>query len=240
MKAIRLQRFGGPEELRVEEIGTPSPGQGEVLIQVHAAGINYSDLGLREGKYASGLTLPFTPGYEAAGEIVAVGPGVSEPAVGTRVVALLPQQGAFAEFAVAPAAIVVPLPAELSYAQAVALPVQGTTALLALTVAARIAGGESVFVPAAAGGVGSQLVQLAKRLGAGTVIAGASTDSKRALAQRLGADAVVDYTRSGWAERVKEATGGRGADIVFEMIGEKLATRAFVRSRHTVGSSSSG
>ncbi|MCY1022788.1 quinone oxidoreductase family protein [Pyxidicoccus sp. MSG2] len=226
MKAMRLLRFGGPEELLLEELETPAPGEGEVLIQVHAAGLNYAELLQRAGRVPGAPNPPFTPGYEAAGIISAVGSGVSRLQKGTRVVAMLPAQGAFAELAVAPAPLVTPIPDDLPFEKAVALLSQAPAALAGLRVAARLREGETVFIPAAAGGVGSFMVQLAKQLGAGRVIAGASSEEKRALARRLGADVTVDSTRADWPERVRDATEGRGADVVFERDGGE----AFARS----------
>lgn len=219
MRAIRVRRFGGPEELRVEEVEMPAPGEGEVLIEVRAAGLNYAELLQREGRYPGAPPFPFTPGFEAAGVVAAVGPGVSRVRPGARVVAMLPGQGAFAEYAIAAEQLTIPIPDSLPFEAAAALPVQAPTALLCLRVAGRLGEGESVFIPAAAGGVGSFLVQLARRLGAGTIIAGASTEEKRATARRLGADLAIDYTRPDWPDRVRAATGGRGADVVFDMSG---------------------
>lgn len=219
MKAMRLLRFGGPEELRLEELVPPIPGEGEVLLQVHAAGLNYAELLARAGRIPGAPPPPFTPGYEAAGLIQAVGRGVTQWRSGQRVVAMLPSQGAFAELAVAPAALVTAIPDGLSFEKAVALLSQAPAALAGLRIAGRVQQGDAVFIPAAAGGVGSFMVQLAKALGAGRVIAGASTEEKRALSVRLGADVAVDYTRPDWPEHVREATGGRGADVVFERSG---------------------
>ncbi|MBZ4418034.1 zinc-binding dehydrogenase [Myxococcus sp. RHSTA-1-4] len=219
MKAMRLLRFGGPEELRLEDVTPPVPGAGEVLIQVHAAGLNYAELLQREGRVPGAPPPPFTPGYEAAGVVSAVGSGVTHLTRGARVVAMLPGQGAFAELAVAPAALVTPIPEALPFEKAVALLSQAPAALAGLRVAGRVRRGDAVFIPAAAGGVGSFMVQLAKALGAGRVIAGASTGEKRELALRLGADTAIDYTRPDWPERVREATDGRGADVVFERSG---------------------
>ncbi|MBJ6763717.1 NADPH:quinone oxidoreductase family protein [Myxococcaceae bacterium JPH2] len=223
MKAVQLRRLGGPEELRVEEVATPVPGEGEVLVEVRAAGLNYAELLLRAGQLP-GPALPYVPGFEAAGIVSAVGQGVSQVSKGARVAAMLPTQGAFAEYARVPAAQLVPIPESLSFAQATALLSQAPTALMALRDAARLQKGESVFIPSAAGGVGSFLVQFAQRMGAGRVIAGASTAEKREVARRLGADVTVDTSATDWPERIREATGGRGADIVFERGGGEVFT----------------
>ncbi|MBZ4396514.1 NADPH:quinone oxidoreductase family protein [Myxococcus sp. AS-1-15] len=215
MRAIRLHAFGGPEGLRLDEVPTPTPGKDEVRTRVHVSGLNFTDLGQREGRIPGTPPLPFIPGLEVAGVVDAVGPDVRGLEPGTRVVALLPSQGGFAEQAVVPVSAVLPLPEGVSFEQAVCLPAQAPTALLGLREGAKLREGESVYIPSAAGGVGSLLVQLAKRLGAAKVIGGTSSEDKRALVLRLGADAVVDTSRDDWPMHVREATSGQGADIVF-------------------------
>jgi NADPH:quinone reductase len=226
MKAMRLHSFGAPNGFRLDEVPTPSPGATEVRIKVHTAGLNYTDLGQRAGRLPGVPPLPFVPGVECGGVVDEVGSEVRGISRGTRVVTLLPQLGACAEYAIAPFSSVVVLPDSVPFDRAVALPVQASTALLALRLGAQLQPGQTVFVPAAAGGVGTFLVQLAKRLGAGRVIGGASTETKRALAARLGADVVVDYTRSDWPDRVREATDGRGADVVFVMSGGEVGAQS--------------
>ncbi len=226
MKAIVLRALGGPEQLQLEDADRPDPGDGEVRIRVHAAGLNYTDLGQREGRVPGVPPLPFTPGVEAAGVVDVVGPGVHAIAVGSRVVAVLPRQGALAEYAVAMAASVTVIPPSLTFEKAVALPVQAPTALLALRLGAQLRDGETVVVPAAAGGVGSFLVQLAKRLGAARVIGIASSEAKRALAARLGTDVTIDGSQADWVDRVRAATDGRGADVVFERSGGEVTAES--------------
>ncbi len=218
MKAIRVRAFGGPDELRVEDIEIPTPGEGEVRLRVYAAGMNFTDLKLLDGTIPGAPAFPLTPGAEAAGTVDAVGPGVHGIVTGARVVAVLPRLGAFAEYAIAQAADVTSIPPTLAFEKAVALRVQAPTALLALRSAARPRDGETVVVPAAAGGVGSFLVQLAKRFGA-RVIGAASSEEKRALAMHLGADVTIDSTAVDWPDRVREETAGRGADVVLVMNG---------------------
>jgi len=207
--------------MRLEEVEVPAPGPGQVLVRVAAAGVNYADLRQREGTYLTATQVPTTLGFEAAGTVEALGPGVTEPGLGTRVVA--PAQGAYADYALAYAAASVPLPDGLDFRRATALYVQGLTAYQILRMSARLQPGESVLVHAAAGGVGSLAVQLARLMGAGAVIGTASTAEKRALARRLGADVAIDYTDDTWVERVKEATDGQGVDIVLEMVGGRIA-----------------
>ncbi|MPR12107.1 quinone oxidoreductase family protein [Microvirga tunisiensis] len=220
MKAVQLSRFGGPEVLEIVETPTPSLRSGEVLVRVHAAGINFFEVLMRQDRYAVTPELPMTLGVEAAGVIETLGDGVASPAIGTRVAAPLfamGRSGGYAEYVVADAASVVPLPDELPFEDATALMVQGLTALHLVRRSPPNA--EAVLVNAAAGGVGSLLVQLARDSGARLVIAAAGSDEKRELALALGADVAVDYSSPDWVERVREATGGRGPDIIYEFIG---------------------
>ncbi len=224
MKAIRIHETGGPEVMRLEEVETPTPGPGEVLIKVAAAGINYADLAQRRGAYLTRTRTPMTLGFEVAGTIAAPGPGVAGPAVGTRVVAFV--DGGCAEYAVASATNVVPIPESLDFAHAAAFPVQGLTAYLTLRESGQLHAGESVLVNAAAGGVGTLAVQLARLMGAGKVIGTASNEQKLDLVRSLGADAAINYTQDDWVEQVKQATGGRGADIVLEVVGGTIAQQS--------------
>ncbi len=224
MKAIRINETGAPEVMHIEEIEIPTPKGGEVLVKVAAAGINYADLAQRQGAYLTRTITPATMGFEFAGTVAAHGPGVTAPAVGTRVVAF--GEGGYAEYALAPVSSVIPIPDTLDFAHAAAFPVQGLTAYQLLRESAHIEEGESVLVHAAAGGVGTLAVQLAKLMGAGTVIGTASNDDKLALARRLGADVTINYTEDNWAEQVKNATGGTGADIILEMVGGHIAEQS--------------
>lgn len=220
MKAVQLNRFGGPEVLEIVETPTPAPQPGEVLVGVQAAGINFFEILMRQDRYAVTPELPMMLGVEAAGVIEALGDGVASPAVGARVAVPLfaiGRSGGYAEYVVADAASVVPLPDELSFEDATALMVQGLTALHLVRQSPPNA--KAVLVNAAAGGVGSLLVQLARDSGARLVIAAAGSDEKRELALALGADIAVDYSSPDWVKRVREATGGRGADIIYEFIG---------------------
>lgn len=222
MKAIRFHATGGPEVLRLEDAPDPVPRAGEVLIRVRAAGVNFADTRFRLGTYFVRPRFPAIPGLEAAGEIVALGEGVEERQVGERVMAL--GANAYAELMVSPAASTYPLPDGLSFEAAAALPVQGLTAHHLLGLAGRLRAGESVLVHAAAGGVGSLAVQLAKRAGAGLVV-GTSSGAKVELVRSLGGDLAIDYGREDFAARVKEATGGRGVDVILEMLGGREACR---------------
>ena len=221
MQAIRIHETGGPEVMLLEEVETPAPGQGEVLIKVAAAGVNYADLAQRQGAYLTRTRTPMTPGFEVAGTIAALGPGVSAPAVGTRVIAFV--NGGYAEYAVASASTIIPIPENLDFAHAAAFAVQGLTAYQTLRESGRLQAGESVLVQAAAGGVGTLAVQLARLMGAGKVIGTASNEQKLDLVRRLGADAAINYTQDDWVEQVKKASGGRGVDVVLEVVGGAIA-----------------
>ncbi|AHY45878.1 NADPH:quinone reductase and related Zn-dependent oxidoreductase [Rubrobacter radiotolerans] len=218
MRAIVVEEFGGPEVLELAEVERPEPGPGEVLVRVESAGINYADTMRRQNQYLKKQTLPFVPGSEVAGTVEALGSGVSNVSEGDRIVNL-GNDGGYAEYAVVPSRTVIPVPDGLGPDEAAAIPLQGLTAYHVLKTTGRLAEGESVVVHAAAGGVGYLAVQMAKLMGAGTVIATASNQEKLNLAKDLGADVVIDYTESSWPESVKTATGGRGADVILEMVG---------------------
>lgn len=224
MKAVRIHERGDANVLQVEEIQTPVPQQGEVLIKVAAAGVNYGDIGQRSGNYPNALPLPLTPGYEVAGTIASRGPSINSLAEGTRVVSLV--EGGYAEYALAKAANVVSLPDNVSFAQATIVPVQGQTAYLALTRGAHFSQGETVLVHVAAGGVGSLAVQVAKILGAGTVIGTTTSDSKLALIRELGADFAINTKAGNWIEQVMQATRGQGVDIVLDPIGGTIGQQS--------------
>jgi NADPH2:quinone reductase len=212
MRAIQQREFGGPEVLELVDLPTPEPGEGEVLVRVTRAGLNFADTHQRTNSYLAKATLPLVPGAEVA--------GVRED-TGERVVALV-GTGGYAEYATAPAALTFPIPDGLDDATALAILLQGLTAWHLYRTCARIREGESVVVHAAAGGVGSLAVQLGHPMGAGRVIATASTPEKRDLAVELGADVAVDAAPEGMKERLQEANGGRKVDVVFEMAGGEV------------------
>ena len=222
MKAIQMTEQGGPEVLRLVELPAPQPGPGQVLLKVDAAAVNFSDLMRRRGDvYPVPTPLPFVPGAEVSGTVVALGAGVEGLSVGTSVFGTVgaDASGGYAEYAVAHAANLIPIPDGLDPDAAAGIVVSGLAATVILHDVAQLAAGETVFVPAAAGGVGSFAVQIAKLLGAGTVIAGAGTAAKREIALGLGADEAVDYREDGWTKLVLELTGGRGVDVALEMSG---------------------
>jgi NADPH2:quinone reductase len=209
MRAIQMTEFGGPEVLQLVELPVPEPGPEQVLIKVARAGLNFADTHTRTNSYVRKATLPLVPGGEVA--------GVRED-TGERVVALV-GDGGYAEYAIAPRELVYPIPDELDEGAALALIIQGLTAWHLYRTAGHVAAGESVVVHSAAGGVGSLAVQLGRALGAGRVIATASSSEKRALALELGADVAIDATADGLTERLLAANEGRPVDVVFDMAG---------------------
>ncbi|MDX6345789.1 MAG: NADPH:quinone reductase [Streptomyces sp.] len=222
MKAIQMTEQGGPEVLRLVELPDPQPGPGQVLIRVESAAVNFSDVMRRRGDvYPVATPSPFVPGAEVAGTVVALGPGVDGPAVGTKVFGSVGADGSggYAELALAYAPSVIPIPEGLDSDAAAGIVVSGLAATVILTELIGLGKGQSVFIPAAAGGVGQYAVQIAKLLGADTVIAGASTPAKRQIALDLGADHAIDYTQDDWPEEVRELTGGVGVDGALEMSG---------------------
>ncbi|WP_343714668.1 zinc-binding dehydrogenase [Inquilinus sp.] len=221
MKAVQFSRFGEPEVLETVERPTPQPRPGEVLVRVRAAGVNYFETLMRRNLYAVTPELPMVPGVEVAGEIEAVGEGVDPVLSGSRVAvpmfAIGRPNGGYAEYLAVEAASVVPVPEDLSFEDAVALLVPGLTALH--LVRRSPPRGRTVLVTAAAGGVGSLLLQLAWRAGAERVIAVAGGAGKLDVARSLGADLGIDYREPGWAAQVRDATDGRGADIAYDTVG---------------------
>ena len=218
MKAILVEEFGEPEVLGYTDVERPAPDEGEVLIEVRSAGVNFADTMRRRNQYLVPQELPFTPGSEVSGVVSEVGEGVEDVSVGDRVVSLL-DAGGYAEYAVAPAQSLIPLPEGLDFDEAAAVPLQGLSAYHILKTSGALKEDESVLVHAAAGGVGTLAVQMAKLMGAGTVIATASTQEKLDLAESLGADVLINYTEDDWPEKVLEATDGEGVDIILEMVG---------------------
>lgn len=215
MKAMRVHEYGGPDVMRLEEVPVPPPGAGEALVKLAASGVNFIDVYQRSGLY--GTPLPFTPGSEGAGVVEGIGPGVTEVAVGDRV-AYAGALGAYAEYAVVPAARLVSLPAKVDFKTAAAVMLQGMTAHYLTHSTYPLKQGETCLVHAAAGGVGELLVQVAKRRGA-RVIGTVSTAEKEALARSVGADEVIRYTEQDWEAEVKRLTGGRGLAVVYDGVG---------------------
>ena len=208
MKAVQITEFGGPEVLTPAELPDPVPGDGETLVQVRRAGVNFADTHVTRNDYLAAQELPMVPGGEVMG---------TDPE-GRRVAAML-MNGGYAEQVAVPDAALVPVPDEVDDEQAAALLLHGLTALSLLRTSAHLEPEESVVIHAAAGGTGSLAIQLAKRMGAGRVIALASSEEKRALTLELGADAAVDSRAEELREAILEANGGSPVDVVLEMSG---------------------
>jgi NADPH2:quinone reductase len=208
MRAIQLEEFGGPEALRLVELPDPGLRDGEVVVEVARAGINFADTHVTRNDYLANQELPLIPGGEIAGRTPD----------GRRVAALVPS-GGYAEKVAVHEGFLVPIPDDVSDDAAAALLLQGLTARSLLRTSARLAEGESVVIHAAAGGTGSLAVQLASRLGAGRVIALASSEEKRELARRLGADVAIDSRSDDLEAAILEANGGEPVDVVLEMSG---------------------
>ncbi len=224
MKAIQVHQFGGPEVLVVHEVPTPKPGPGEVLVRVRAAGVNPYDTYMRNGAYPVKPALPYTPGSDAAGTIEAVGGGVTKVKPGDRVYTATTLTGAYAEYALARENQVYPLPEEISFSQGAGLWVPYGTAYTALHHHADARAGETLLVHGASGGVGIAAVQWARALGL-TVIGTAGTPRGLELVKKEGAHHVFDHTKAGYPEEILKATGGRGVDLVLEMLANvNLAT----------------
>lgn len=215
MKAIRVESYGGADQLVLQEVERPAPKAGEALVRLEAVGVNFIDVYHRTGLYP--LPLPFTPGTEAAGTVEAVGDGAEGVRAGDRV-AYAMAVGAYAEFAAVPASRLVRLPDGVDARTAAAAMLQGMTAHYLVTSTYPLKAGDTALVHAAAGGVGLLLIQMAKRLGA-RVVGTVSTEEKAALARGAGADEVIIYTEVDFQEEVKRLTEGRGVQVVYDSVG---------------------
>ncbi len=221
MKVIQFEEFGGPEVLQWSESEKPQPAANEVLIEVKSSGVNYADTARREGQYVVPTKLPYVPGSEVAGVIVETGSDVQNFSKGQRVVALI-ESGGYSEYVAVDEKVLTPIPENVNFDQAVALPLQGLSAYHILKTMGRLEAGETVLIHAAAGGVGAIAVQLAKIFGAEKIIATASSEEKLAHAKRMGATHLVNYAEEGWVEKVKAVTGGKGVDLALEMVGGEV------------------
>jgi NADPH2:quinone reductase len=217
MKAVLVREFGGPEVLKLEEIPTPKPAAGQVLVRIHAVGVNPYDTYMRAGTYAIKPPLPYTPGSDAAGVIEAVGDGVKKVKPGDPVYTAKTVTGAYAEYALALEAQVHPLPEKISFGQGAGVWVPYGTAYYALHHSAEARASEIVLVHGASGGVGTAAVQMARAMGL-TVFGTAGTQKGLDLAKREGAHQVFDHSKAGYQEEILKATGGRGVDIILEML----------------------
>jgi NADPH2:quinone reductase len=220
MQAMLVEQWGEPEAMVLRELPDPKPGKGQVAIDVKAIGCNFFDILIAQGSTGE-AALPFSPGGEVAGVVRAVGEGVTGLAVGDRVFAML-GYGGFATSCLAPAAGTVKMPDSMSYEHGAAFGVVYQTSYFGLVYRAALQPGETLLVHAAAGGVGLAAVQIGKALGA-RVLATAGSAAKLDIARQHGAEAAFDYSTPDWVEQVKEATGGRGADVIYDPVGGDLA-----------------
>lgn len=228
MKAVQVKAFGGPEALRLVETARPTPGPGEALLRLHTAGVNYIDVYMRDGSYVRSHTyktpLPMTIGMEAVGTVVAVGDGVETVRAGMRVGYCL-SRGSYAEYAAVPVGKLVEIPSGVPDDIATALMLQGSTAHYLTHSAFPLQPGHTCLVHAGAGGVGQLLVQLAKARGA-RIIATVGTPAKAEIAQGLGADHTILYRERNFADAVREITGGKGVDVVYDSVGRETLRKS--------------
>ncbi|MBP0496562.1 quinone oxidoreductase family protein, partial [Pararoseomonas indoligenes] len=233
MRAIQIDRYGGPEVILRRDIPVPTPGPGEVLIRLRHSGINFMDVHTRQGKYAGSrtypVTIPTTLGIEGAGHVEALGPDVSGLGIGDRVAYCL-TWGSYAEYAVVPAWRVVPVPNALPLDRAAAAMFHGLTAHYLADDVGRLGPGVTCLVHSASGGIGQLLVQLGTRMGA-TVYATTSTEAKAEVARRRGATAALLYDEGRCADAVRDLTGGQGVDVVFDPIGKPTLRDSFRAAR---------
>jgi NADPH2:quinone reductase len=214
---VIVDRWMKPSELQIGEVATPEPGHGEIRVEVRAAGCNFFDTLIVQGRYQRKPPFPFTPGGEVAGLVSAVGPGVDTYAVGERVISLV-DTGGYAEQCIARVGSTWPLPDTMSFDVGASLPIVYPTSYAALVYRANLSAGETLLVHAAAGGVGLAAVQIGKALGA-RVIATAGGPEKCTIAARAGADLTIDYRADDFEPRVQEFTDGRGADVIYDSVG---------------------
>jgi NADPH:quinone reductase len=234
MRALQQTSLNGPQDLcLITDAPVPRPGPGEVLIRVTAAGVNFVDISQARGTFAGGPQPPYAAGIEGAGEVIAVGEGVTDPAPGAHVIGVGIRGGAFAEYMVLPAAAAVPVPAGWADEQALGLVVSWPTALAALKPLGRLTAGETVLIHAAAGGTGQAAVKMAKHYGA-TVIATASP-GKHEVVRAQGADHVIDARGTDLAGEVLRLTGGAGADLVLESVGDTTLDASLAATKRVTG-----
>ena len=225
MKAVVCKAWGLPDTLEVQELPELGAAPGQVVIDVKAAGVNFPDVLIIQGKYQVRPELPFTPGNEVAGVVREVGIGVTHLKAGDRVIAFT-QQGAFAEQVLAPAQLVMPMPPGMDFDTAAAITLTYGTSHHAVVDRAALKAGETMLVLGAAGGVGLAAIEIGKALGA-RVIAAASSEEKLAVCRAHGADATINYSTEDLREAIKQATGGKGPDVIYDPVGGQYAEPAF-------------
>lgn len=224
MKALLCKALGPARDLVLEKVASPTPKKNEILLDVHAAGVNFPDTLIIEGKYQFQPPLPFAPGGEAAGVVAAVGDKAGAFKVGDRVMALT-GWGAFAEQVAVPFYNVLPIPAGMDFTTAAAFGMTYGTSMHALTQRGQLKAGETLLVLGASGGVGLAAVEIGKALGA-RVIAAASSAEKLAIAQAAGADELIDYSQASLKDEIKRLTGGQGVDVIYDPVGGALFDQA--------------
>ena len=225
MKAVVCVEHGPPERLVYQDVATPEPGRGQVRLRVEAAGVNFPDSLIIQNLYQFKPPLPFSPGSEAAGVIDEVGEGVEELKVGDRAV-VMTGNGCYAQYVIANRAQVVPIPDAMPFDVASGFIMTYGTSHHALKQRGRLQPGETLLVLGAAGGVGLTAVELGKVMGA-RVIAAASTDEKLALCREYGADDTINYSTADLKDEIKRLTGGKGADVIYDPVGDRYAEPAF-------------
>jgi len=240
MKAILVHEFGGPEVLKLEEVPPPRPATGQVLVRIRAAGVNPYDTYMRNGVYPIKPPLPYTPGSDGAGDIEAVGTGVSKVKPGDRVYVAKTMTGAYAEYALTQQSQVHPLPSKITHSQGAGIWVPYGTAYHALYQATRARAGETLLIHGASGGVGIAAVQIARAMGL-TVFGTAGTEKGLELVRREGAHYVFDHSKSGYSQQILDATNGKGVDLILEMLanvnlGQDLKLLAFKGRVVVIGS----
>lgn len=227
MQALFVGEFGGPDVLEWRSVPDPAPGPGEALVRTGGFAVNWADVMQRRGKYPGGPAPPFATGHDLMGVVVAHGAGADAPPIGARVFGVLARSGAAADYVAVPAHWLHPAPANLTDEQAAGVASPFLTGDAALMTFGRLQPGEAVLVHAAAGGVGSATVQLARAYGAGTVIGTAGSDDKLERVGEWGVDVLVNYTTGDFIEPTLEATGGRGVDVVVDSVGGEVLSDSF-------------
>jgi len=223
IKGIRVEKFGGPEVMKFSDIELPAPGAGEVRLKVFAAGVNFIDINQRRGRYRNTIDLPFIPGLEGAGIVEELGFGVKEVKIGDRV-AYAYGPGSYAQAINIAAKSLIPLPADYTFEQGSAFPLQGMTAHYLLHEFHALKASETVLIHAAAGGMGSLLVPWAKKLGA-RVIGTVSTDEKARIARESGADEIIIYTEQDFVKESRRLTNDKGPDLILDSVGKDTFTK---------------
>lgn len=225
MNAIGLSEFGGPEVLKLMQLEKPAPGEKQVLIRVQGVSVNFADLQTRKGSFhGSGAVFPIVPGLDAMGVIETVGSQVTGIKEGQRVISF-PHSGTYSEYVVADENLVFPIPEEIGFEQAAACPIVSFSSHMLLNKVAKLQGGETLLIHAAAGGIGTTAIQIAKSMGAGLIVGTVGSSEKIQEAMQAGADAVICHQTEDFVAKVNEFTGGKGADVILDALGGTYTTR---------------